>query len=87
MPIYRYKCTACGDGATEVRPLAQRNESGECEACGAATERAATTERGRFYLKSDGTQSTGWASPGMSGIDYNGTGPDGTSGTHLRQGY
>lgn len=39
-----------------------------CRLCGAEARRIVS--RSAFYLRADGTQLTGWSSPGMVGIDY-----------------
>ena len=40
MPCYYYKCSNCGEGIEEVRPIAERNEQGPtCLHCGYHTTR------------------------------------------------
>mgnify|MGYP002622665893 CR=1 FL=1 len=34
MPIYAYKCNACGRAQEHILPMAQRDDPGPCEDCG-----------------------------------------------------
>ncbi len=35
MPFYEYRCEGCGESFEVLRPVAQRDEPGECPRCGA----------------------------------------------------
>ncbi len=41
MPVYEYRCTACGAPSEELRPMARSNaDPGPCPACGGRRRRA-----------------------------------------------
>ena len=62
MPIYEYKCPACGCQFDELRKVEQRDEPATCPQETCAHEAVKQVSRSSFELKGGG-----WAKDGYSG--------------------
>lgn len=62
MPIYEYKCPACGCQFDELRKVDQRDEPATCPQETCAHEAVKQVSRSSFELKGGG-----WAKDGYSG--------------------
>ena len=49
MPIYEYRCSACGAEFESIRPVSRADDPIECKSCGAAANR----QLSNFSFKSD----------------------------------
>ncbi len=49
MPIYEYRCSACGADFESIRPVSRADDPISCQICGAA----ATRQLSNFSFKSD----------------------------------
>lgn len=63
-----------------LTPISNAPMEHTCRLCGQNAVRVVS--RSRFYLRADGSQGSGWSSPGMCGINY-----DKTKARHLRDQY
>jgi putative FmdB family regulatory protein len=60
VPLYEYKCPACGHQVEELRPVVRRDDPADCVKCGHQVARQVSA--GSFELKGGG-----WAKDGYSG--------------------
>ena len=58
MPLYEFKCEACGQVAEELRPMASMDEAKECPACGGQARRIVS--RTSFRLTGGGWFADGY---------------------------
>ena len=80
MPIYQYRCRACGE-LTEVWAKMSDPPPAACEHCGASDEMEKMVARTAFHLKGGGWYAQGYGSSSKTGTDRSsGGGSSGGSG-------
>ncbi len=76
MPIYQYRCRACGE-LTEVWAKMSDPPPAACEHCEAADSMEKMVSRTAFHLKGGGWYAQGYGASGNVGADRSGGGSGG----------
>ena len=65
MPIYNYRCSACGD-ASQILHKMSDPKPGQCPACGAENSLSKLVSRSGFALKGGGWYADGYGASASS---------------------